>query len=412
VNQLRSSLSPGWRGAIYYACFWGTIGLFEAFVTVHFLRLNFSSAQIGWLAAVFPLFNFLVAPSISRLADRKARRVQFLTVALLLYGLLLMLMALPTTFLAVLPIFAMMMAARAPIVPLADSLIARMAERYELDYGRMRLWGSILFTITSSLLGALWQKTGFQTMFVVAGLAFSVVAAAAMLLEEAGKPDPALQAAADQAAAASQPATAGKRRFVLPETSIMFLLAANFLTVGALFMTMTFAIVYLNQIGGTASQVGAMFGISALGEVPGMLYGRRLARRLGNTTTLLLALGLVSLGFIGYAFSTTPLMMLLLSPIRGLGFGMFLVGTVTIINQRAPEGMYATYQGLLNSLCWGLAPLIGGPLAGLLYESTGPSNLFLINAAMTVMAGLLLLPTYRLWRTASQPAVHQAIQGN
>lgn len=126
MNHLRSTIRPGVRGAIFYACYWGTIGLFEAFLTVHFLHLNFTSAQIGWLAAVFPLFNFLIAPSISRLADRKARRVQYLVLASLIYGAMLAFMAIPDTFWTLLPVFAVLMAARSPIVPLADSLIARM----------------------------------------------------------------------------------------------------------------------------------------------------------------------------------------------------------------------------------------------------------------------------------------------
>jgi MFS family permease len=237
-------------------------------------------------------------------------------------------------------------------------------------------------------------------MFVVAGAAFSLVALAALLLEEAGKPEPNDIPAPNQ----EQANNTTKPRWVLPEASILFLLASNFLTVGSLFMVMTFGTVYMNLIGGTASQVGALFGLSALGEVPGMLFGRRLARRIGDTNVLLFSLALIAFGYIGLAFSSAPWMMLVFGPVRGLGFGIFLVGTVTIINQRAPENMYATYQGLLNSLCWGLAPLLSGPLGGLIYESMGPAKLFFINASLIVLAGALLLPTYRLWHKQPQIA--------
>ena len=404
MNHLRNSVHPGLRGAIYYGAYWGVIGMFEAFVTLHFINLGFSGAQIGWLAAVFPLFNFLIAPPIARLADRKARRVQFLAVSILCYGLSLMLMALPTTFLTLLPVFALVMATRAPAVPLADSLVARMAERYKLDFGSMRLWGSIIFTLTSTLLGVVWQKTGFQTMFVFSGMAFCLVALAALLLEETGKPG--VESVTDL-----PPATAPTaQRWTLPEASILFLLASNFLIVGSLFMVMTFGTVYMNLIGGSASQVGALFGLSAMGEVPGMLFGRRLARRLGDTNTLLLSLALIAISFFGTAFSTEPWMMLVFGPVRGLGFGVYLVGTVTIINQRAPENMYASYQGMLNSLCWGLAPLLSGPLGGLIYTNMGPATLFITTAVLAILAGLLLLPTYRLWRQQPKLAASQITQ--
>jgi PPP family 3-phenylpropionic acid transporter len=252
------------------------------------------------------------------------------------------------------------------------------------------MWGSIAFMLTSMTMGALWQQTGFQVMFVISGFCLGLVSLAAFLLDET-PPAP-----------ASAPGSAAVK-IGLPEPGILFLLAAGFLVVGSLFMNGIFGSVYMTLIGGTEMHVGALFGLAAMGEVPGMLFGRRLARRIGDTNTLLIACVITAIGSGGYAFATTPNMLLAFGVLRGLGFGTYLVSTVTILNHRAPANMYATYQSLVNAVCWGLAPLLGGPTAGYIYENFGPATLFTISGSMAFVAAILLLPTYRLWRTPPQP---------
>ncbi len=382
------------RGALFYGIFWGVIGIAEPFINVHFLRLGFSGQQIGWLSAVFPFFNFVVAPAVARLGDQLNRRILLLSLSLAGAGAALIFFPMATTFLTVLIAYCLVMAFRSPTVTLADSLIARMADRYQLDFGHMRLWGSVIFTLTATGLGVVWHQTGFAVMFIACGLSFSLIVGAAQLLEEEKHPH---VAPAPSLMETSTPVPA-KRARVIPEAGILCLLAANFMAVGAFFMSANFGTVYMSLIGGTEMYLGALFGLSALGEVPGMLFGRRISYRLGDTNTLLIAYAMLMMGYIGYSFSTTPLVMLGFGMIRGLGNGLFLVMTITVLNHRAPSHLYATYQGLSNSLCWGLAPLLGGPISGYLYQALGAPNLFLINAAMTALAGLILLPTYHFWR--------------
>jgi MFS transporter, PPP family, 3-phenylpropionic acid transporter len=386
ITNLRNSIYPGLRGAFFYGSYWGAIGMYEPFVFVYFLQLGLTGTQIGWMAAVLPLCTLLINPLVARLADRTGRRTLILALISLGLGLGLTLLAwpgLPATFLVLLAAVGLYSAFRSPVVPLADSLIAGMTVRHQLDFGSMRLWGSIIFTLTAIGLGALWQQTGYHLMFLVAGLAFLPVAFSAVLLDET--PNPAKMEI--------------QRQKVTFDPGVVFLMSGTFLIIAALFMALTFGPIYMTQLGGGAMLVGAMNGISAFGEVPGMLFGSRIARRLGDTNTLLVGYALTALGLGGYALTNSPIVILLFSGLRGVGFGLLLVSTIMIINNRAPQGLSSTYQGILNAACWGLAPLIGGPVSGWIYQNYGPAALFLIAAGMAVAAGLLITPTYRLWKT-------------
>ncbi len=390
IQSLAHKIHPGLRGAFFYAAFWGAVGAYEPFIAVYFLQRGLDSTQIGWMAAVLPFCTLLISPLVSRLADRTGRRVPLLALACAGFGAALTLLALPGLepgFPLLLALVGLFAAFRSPIIPLSDSLIAPMAVRYQLDFGSMRLWGSLFFTATAIGLGGLWQRAGFETMFLAAGLGFIPVVLATLLLEE---PRPGQDAAPHEAG--------GTRPRLVLDPGFVVLVAATFLITAALFMSSTFGAVYVTGLGGSPAVVGALMGMAALGEVPGMKFSLRIARRLGDTNTLLISYTLLAVGLAGYTVSTLPGVLLAFAVLRGVGFGALLVCTITIINHRAPPNLASTYQGILSSLCWGLAPLLGGPFSGWVYQTYGPLVLFLTAAGLTVAAGLLLTPTYRLWR--------------
>lgn len=393
MDRLRNRIFPGLRGALFYAAFWGAIGIYEPFLNVYFLRQGIDAAHIGWLAVVLPLCVVALVPLVTRLADRTHRRVITLALACLGFSAAVALPAIVSlwpgfkiNFVFLVGFVILCGVFRSPIIALADSLVASMSVRHALDFGSMRLWGSFVFTLTATCLGLVWARTGFNTMFLAAGITFLPVAFGALLLEEAPPILP------------DTPSPAQPKGRIVLDRGVLCLLGATFLVLEGLFMSNNFAPIYITQLSGNESLAGAVIGIAALGEVPGMLFGRRLARRLGETNSLLLAYVLNAAGLAGYALTRTPAVMLIFSALRGLGFGMLLVNTVMIINTRAPLGLNSTYQGLLNAAGWGLAPLLGGPASGWVFQNLGPPTLFFIASGMTLAAGILIAPTYWLWR--------------
>lgn len=411
MDHLRQKIHPGLRGALFYAAYWGAIGMFEPFLVLYFLHQGISAPQIGWLAAVLPLCTMILAPLIARLADHLQRRVAILALAGAGFGAALTMPALPAfqpAFATLLGFVALMAVFRSPMIALSDSLITQMAVRRSLDFGAMRLWGSMGFTASAIGLGLVWERTGFATMFLATGLGFIAVVIAALLLDETPRIKMPVEAQSERAAAgeagastlANAQTAAGKRRLPL-DAGLLFLLGATFLMVAGLFMAGTFGSVYMDELGGSQVMVGALMGMGALGEVPGMLFGGRFARRFGATNTLIIAYIALAVGLAATGLARVPWLLLIFALLRGLGFGLALVGTVTTINTRAPEGFSSTYQGILNAACWGLAPLLGGPTSGWIYETFHAQGLFFTTAAMCLTACFFISPTYRLWKEKS-----------
>jgi PPP family 3-phenylpropionic acid transporter len=401
MNTIRNRIPPGLRGAIFYGAFWGAVGIFEPYINIYFMRLGIDATHIGWLAVIIPLCTVVIAPLVARFADRTHQRATFLAIGCLGFGLAITLPAFSSLWPGFRPTFPLLVMFvticaifRSPIISLADSLVATLSVRHNLDFGSMRLWGSIVFTLTAICLGFVWARTGYETMFMAAGISFLPVVFAALMLAEEG---PHIQSPSPTSGVPAANPTDDPPSRLKMDLGVLCLISATFLVLEGLFMAGTFIPIYVSQLGGSDALAGAMIGMAALGEVPGMLFGSRISRRLGNTSALLVSYALTAAGLAGYALTRYPQVMLVFSVLRGFGFGIMLVSAVMIINTRAPRGFSSTYQGMLNAAGWGLAPLLGGPVSGWIFQTYGPQTLFLLAGGMSLAAGLIIAPTYWIW---------------
>jgi PPP family 3-phenylpropionic acid transporter len=373
---INRNLRPARRGSIYYLAYWAAIGIFMPFTNVYFVNLGLSGREIGLLAALLPLMTLTVAPALAGLADRRGWRVRILALSLAGLGIALILLSLPRSFLALAPLMGLLALARSPIGPVADSLVARMAVRHRLNFGGMRLWGSLGFALVAIASGALWQEVGYSFMFALAGLAFLPVALCALLLEEG----PVIERAARR-----------PLREVGRDRGLIVLMAAACVVGAALGMDGAFQGVYVNHLGGGGLIVGLLFGVSAFSEFPSMRYASDIARRLGGPRTLLLSYALLGAGYTGFALARDPFILVPLAMVKGFGFGLYFVSTVRLVDERTPPEWASTIQAALNAGAGGLAPLAASLLGGAIYDALGPAAVFVACAGALFLAMLIMI---------------------
>jgi len=391
------------RVALYYTFYWGVVGVYYPFLAVYLADLGLSGTEIGVLYALLPLMALVAAPFVSLLADRRGWRVRLLMGALLALVPVALALALPRTFWGILPLLALLALLRAVAEPLADSLAVRMAACYRLRYGTLRLWGSLSFAATALLFGGLWERVGFAFMFPATGLLILLVAFSAVGLEES-----------------RTEACTPRRPFweVSRDRGLVALFIASALVGASLGVFNTFSGVYLADLGAGEFLVGALFALSALCELPTMRLADRMlgtrptelgpfglgpgpTRRAGlvpvigdrpGPAALLLSYGLLTLAYFGYGLTASPTFLLLFGALKGLGFGLFFVGTVRLVDARTPLEWSSTFQSLImGAAAFGLGQLVASPLGGLLYDLVSPGSVFLACALLSVAAGLTLL---------------------
>ncbi len=351
------------------------------FFNVYFARLGLSGWQIGILSTAFPLMSLFVGPALSLLADRRRWQKRMLLISIGGTGALLILFIFPRTFAPLLVLSLLRALLFSPMMSIGDGMIARMATRHRIDYGKLRLWGSLSFAIAALVCGALWERWGFQAMFIVTSVLTLPVLWAATGLEESAPVD--RQTATTPVAVT---AAAPTLRNVHRDQGLIVLLVAVSLVGIAEGMYGTFSGVYMDQLGGGQFLVGALFGLSALAELPVMQYSGAIFRKLGKPVSILLAYGCIGIALLGYGLVRQPWLILAFAMLKGMGFALYFVGNVSLIDERAPGSWTSTLQSLMNAATRGLAPLITTPLGGWLGDAMGLPIVFISSGIAALLA--------------------------
>lgn len=373
--SLINRLGPGPTAALFYFCFFASQAAFNPFLSVFFAHSGLSGSEIGLLAAVGPLMSLLVAPSISAVADRRGWRMPLLVLSLASSALVLLLFPLAPSFAWFLPVVALLYGVGTPALSIADGLVARMTARRGLSYGKMRLWGSLSWAIVAAAGGALWQNVGLWLMFPLASLLIFVTIPFARRLEDDHSSDTGVRP---------------PLRVVMGDIRLRVVLGATFVLGFAMATTSIFNGVYLDKEGGQLL-VGVFYGIMAISELPIMHWSEAIRRRLGGPMTLVSAYLLLGGSYLGVALIHSPILLAGIAVIQGLGFGLFLPTTVRLVADWVPPEWSSTSQGLLNASLWGLAPLIAGPIGGVVYDGLGPAAVFLGCVGAALLAGLVIV---------------------
>lgn len=364
------------KGSIYYFLSLFSAGAYMPFLYVYLADLGLTGEQIGLLAILSPVATLLFATPIASLADRKRWRVPILQLTQLLAGIIIFFLRIPTSYKGIATLLVMLAFFSSPIMSLGESLIARMAQRHKLNYGAMRLWGSLGFAISALSFGALWQLVGFKIMFVVTSLLYLPMIYMAGKLEEG----PVM--------------IATQRRSMwqlFRDGGFVLILAATFFSGISNSLSMTFGGIYARWLGGGNLLVGMITAFSAFGELPAMFFAERVSRRIRKSNTILLAFGLMAVGYLGYILSPSALTLPLFASIRGMGYGLWITTTIRLVTQRTPEAWAATAQSLLTVMMFGLAPLLAGPIGGWIHDVFDPAAVFWLAVGTLVIAAVVLV---------------------
>ena len=380
----RLSLSPMELGSLFYWFYWSFIAIYDPFLNVYLSEeRGLSGLEVGVLAVFNPLSALILGPFLSALADRRGWRLRMLQVALIGWIVALLLLRWPQTFFGFFPVMALLAIFRSPTSPIGDGLVAEMSVTHRLSYGGMRLWGSLGFAIASIVSGLVWQRTGYAPMFFMAAL----TAVPCVLL--IGRME-------EKSVHGRQPSGSAWR--LLQDPGLLTLFTIAFLAGVSLISTFIFGGIFMAELGGARSYVGLMFGLSALAEVPIMLASDKIMRRLTAPMTMLLTLIIIGVSVYGYALSQTPVMLLLASTLKGVGYGLYFVTSVHLINQRTPDAWKSTAQAIMAACLVGLAPLFSSALSGYILDEWGGQVMFAGTATFTLAAiALMLFALARGW---------------
>jgi PPP family 3-phenylpropionic acid transporter len=385
-------MSVPFRLSLLFALLFSVVAVQLPFWPVWLAAQGLDAAQVGLLVSVAYWIKPVADPLAGLVADRTGsrRRAMVLLAALALAGAGCFLVSRhPLVLVAASVLWT---GAFSALVPLGDNLALLAARARGLDYGRLRVWGSIGFVATTLATGRLLDGRDPDTILhaLLAGL--GAAALACLLLPEAPAPSP---------GHAREPSP-GARRRVSPGPLLRHPVFLLFLATAAVLqpshaVLYAFGSLHWQRLGLSGETIGLLWVEGVLVEIALFAFGRRLADRLGAARLLLLAALAGVLRWTMLAGAETLPALVAAQALHGLTFGASHLGAMRFILDAVPASHSATGQTLYTgiSIGFGFGALLA--LSGPLYEAAG-GGAFLAMTALCALAAAGAYALSRRWR--------------
>jgi PPP family 3-phenylpropionic acid transporter len=370
------------RLASFYAAAFFLVGIQLPFWPIFLAGRGLSAGEIGFVLAAALWIKVLVNPLSGLLADRSGKRrgVMIFLATINLGGFLLFL---PVHGLwPLLLVNALTTTAASSLLPLGETLALGIVYARRLDYGRIRLWGSVSFILGSLGAGAVVtaQASEFVLTLLIGAAALNVLACLQM-------PPP--------ASAPRRPMRGDWRPLLLDKRQLLFLAAATAIQASH---SVYYGFGTLNwyALGYSPQSIGWLWAEGVVAEIALFATGARLLARLGPARLLALA-GAAGVVRWGLMAGEAPLALLLVAQaMHALTFGAAHLGAMHFMARALPPEWAATGQSLYSATVSGIGFGLVMAVSGKLYGAFG-AGAYLVMATLAGLGAVAAIALGRRW---------------
>ncbi len=369
-------------------------GAVGPFLNLFLARQGLDGVRIGWILALGSFITLLAAPFWTRIHSENRRPLFYLQFSLLLSALISLILADQTAFLWLTLVYAIRVFFSAGHIPVADILALQITEGTGQEYGSVRWWGSFGWAAIVLVTGWIIQQTSLKSAFYLYAFFMIIVL---FLLGQIRIPPIALPAA-------NRGKTSGYLQLFgrIFRTPVLFGLSLMLLIIGVGNLgILQFETLFLDQLGAKESLIGIAGMVSSVVEIAGMPLADKLIRKKKPLFVLLISLAMnCFLRLLVYLFPSV-FMIILARAAGGIAFSFYtvaLIKCISIHTEAAETGMVLMF---LTIVIPSFINILFTPVAGYIYDTAGPHNLYLISVA-GYLIGYFVLRFFR--KATSQQA--------
>jgi len=357
---------------LFYASYFGGMGLLLPFFPVYLAAKGFEAGSIGLFTGLLALAKVVSPPLTGHALDDKSWRSMFISLATLAAALIMVLLpGIENPWLLAILIFGFGLL-WAAVLPLADGLSVAVSEAALVDYGRLRVWGSIGFVICtltggliltdSSLAGFPYWLAGLLLFTAYSAYGFPVYKTAPGGVDKAPS------------------------RF---SRAFPALLLAGFIMQFSHGAYYGFFSLYLLQLGYSGWQIGSFWALGVIAEIVLMWGWSRPIQCAAPAWVLGTCFILAGMRWLGIGLVEVWWALAGLQLMHAASFAAFHIAAVTWVRRLAPPQRQASAQGWYSACGFGLGLTAGITSCGLIVEVSGYRPAFFTCAAVA-MAGAVL----------------------
>jgi MFS transporter, PPP family, 3-phenylpropionic acid transporter len=364
---------------IVYFLAYGALACYFPFLAVYFKSRELTYIQTGIAFSIISLVSIIVQPLMGYLADKYLSKTKILLINMFACSLLIYLYIFANGFYSVALATIALIFFQGSIMSILDAYCYDISDKVpEVNYGQIRLMGSIGFAVLSLILGGLIQNFDINISFFLYSGLFMV---SALILSGIGF---------KSTLHSVRPSTTDIFEVLKNYKFILFVLSVMVLNI-AIQAHGNYIAMLIEATGGNVANLGFVWFASALSEIPAFFFGAKLLKKYGEMNIYIISLILYIIRMLLSAYSTSYNMVIAVQFMQSITYPLYLFATMQYINVIVPDKIRASGITMLSSLGFGLGGLIGNLGGGFILQYRGPFFLYKFMAMICCLSLLIIL---------------------
>ncbi|RFU66362.1 MFS transporter [Peribacillus saganii] len=368
----------------YYLFAFFAMGSLYPFLSLYFSEVEgLNGYQIGTILSIGPVIMIFFQPLWGMLCDitQKPRLIlTFTTVLAGLFGLTYLLFDNYYVFIAIAVLVAVF---QSSVIPVSDSISLQFSTREKLNYGNIRLFGSIGFGLAVFIIGRLSETDlGLSVIFYAFSAAFIISSVLSLRMPN------------ENSKARGNIFSGIKEIFRLRKFVIF--LAITFLIFGPNLANNVYFGLFIEDRGGTYTGIGIAFLVAVLSEIPFMQVAGRMIDRIGIMNVVVLASAVSLVRWIFYFTQPSLEIVYVSAVLQGFSIGLFIPAGLRYVREIMPDHITVTAVTMYSAIGNGLGNWFSTFVSGVIYESF---HIYAVYFFFAVLAGAGLILS--IWMAAA-----------
>ena len=338
---------------------------------------NNNNSMVGRILAISFMIGFF-APILSGVISDLIRSVKKVFICgLLIAGVLFFSLTIFESIIIIAIIIILIKLFQTPLIPLLDTwLIEEISSEPELDYGRIRLGGSIGYGLMVFLYGIVIYYTNIDIIFITYSFLAVITILFSLMVKTGYVPSNSFNI--KDLNIASLMKNFDYVFFLVLSTIILIPNMSSFIFIPNL----------MKSLGGSTTQLGIVYSLKAISEIPIFFSSKYLLEKFNYIHIILFSFILFALQQFFLLISTEAIHVILVQMVTGMSYSLFLVGMVHYIYNIASHKLKATAQTLAVSFT-GLSRVVGSYGGGWFIDNFGLSQMY--NAGVIISVVICIL---------------------
>lgn len=358
----------------YYFIIYGTMACFTPFLSIYMQDRKFTFTEIGAVFALNSIMAVICQPVWGFVTDKYLNKKKTLIINMFGSSIFILPFIITKNFYMVFAATAIYTVFSSSLWSVADAYCYEIIdETKNIEYGKIRLMGSVGYAVTALMLGMLIKKINVNIPFLIGTALFISGIFVVKNIKFNGR-------------------TITQRLNILDiftiisnNKFIIFIISVLLINI-SLGCNGSYIAILIEKTGGNVSNLGFLWFIIAMSELPGLTYGVRLVKKYGAVNIYIVSLIFYVLRYLIDSLCTSYILVIAVQLMQGITYPLYLIASLEYINEMVPPRMRTSGMTLYAAIGGGMGGFLGNIGGGMILDRINIFYLFRIMAVISMIS--------------------------